>query len=204
MNRLWSLFSGLPRAGKWIVFAVAGVLFYFYGVEPALQATKDLNNKADALARGLAREHELSSPQSEDGRILDVGLSSFGMPYLPTDGRARPDALHKAVDAILRKNGVRDSNIVEKTATLRGDLVTAMAGNGARFDRYVLDVTFETDQQSLVSILSDLERAPEVTAISRVRIDHPAAARGSKGSSRTLRVTISPEIWVAAKGGSAE
>jgi hypothetical protein len=62
-------------------------------------------------------------------------------------------------------------------------------------DRLILEVTFEADPSTVISVLADLEKAPEVTTVSRVRIDK---TNNRDDTVRTVRATITPEAWILA------
>lgn len=203
MNSLLLKYNALPRAGKWLLGALAVVVVYFGVVEPVLDATNTARSRADALAAGLEKERTLTSSDSDQGRILENGRRSFGEPFLPEDPGNHPEALHSLVDAILEKRGVSSRVKNERRIRIAGDeavkLLGALAAS-SNLERLILDLTFEASPETITAILADLEQAKEVAAISRLEIRRldVGGGRGAPAASgaKVVKATISPEAWI--------
>jgi hypothetical protein len=206
MTAVMNWFQTLPRAGKWgVLFAIACAA-YFGILEPAMLTTSRLSAKADALDESLSKLDALGGSGGDA-----VALSSFGAPLLPGDPESRQDLVYNAVNTILARHGVRDRDITERQSPLRNEDAAALLGSSATapvagersgVTRLILEITFDASPETISAVVADLEAAPEIATISRVKVDRNSGANGSRssrgrGSSRNLRATIVPEAWVA-------
>lgn len=205
MNALLDAYLRMPRAGRWLVLFAVFVGAYLLVIEPVLDATNAARTRADNLESALRRERQLLAPESDTGRMLELGMENFGLPRHPAEPGARPEALQRTVNAVLIKHGVTNATYSERSAAIRSDDAVGVVGLGNRLDRYVLDVSFDAEPSVVVAILSDLERSRDVTAVSRVRIDKSGAGRsrsGQSGAGRDVRASIAVETWIAAPDAS--
>jgi hypothetical protein len=192
----------LPRAARWALGAAALIAVYFAIVEPTLDATNQLNNKSDVLLSGLRQERDLLVNDSAKGRVVADGQRYFGEPLLPTDPANRAEAIHNVVDEVLNKRGVTKKTLTERQIPMRPEEAAALSGKpDAIGDRLILDITFEASPEAIMDIVSDLEQAREVAAVSRVEIRRADTGRdkGAAPVGRVLKVTISPESWFISK-----
>lgn len=209
MNAIFARLAALPRAAKWLLGLVALLVIYFGVVEPSLEATAAARARADTLAAGLAKERDLTSTDSDQGRILENGRRSYGEPYLPEAPENRPEALHTRVDTVLEHYGVTNRVKNERRVRLTADdaakLVGAL-GATSGVERLILDISFESSPENISKILADLEQAREVAAISRVELRRPdASGRGAATTSggRVIKATISAEAWVLSRAAGS-
>ncbi|MCC6321655.1 MAG: hypothetical protein IT438_09515 [Phycisphaerales bacterium] len=204
MSQLLASFSALPRSAKWIVASVVVLVAYFLIIEPVLDRTNRFAGEADALERSLTRAYEIGSDSSDDGKAVLSATQVFGRPRLPTDSSLRPESIQRVVDEILDTHNVEDANKRESSATLQDDTLSALKPSEGRFERYIVEVSFDATQETVAHVLADLERSPSVSAISRVRIDRSgfASSTGRAPDSaetsgpRLVRATIAAESWV--------
>jgi len=189
-------YNALPRAVKWLAYLGVILVAYFGVVMPLLKVSDSLNSQAARLRLAIADGNELRSDVGAGGDLRN-GVRLYGMPDRPSDGKVSPESFSRVVNGILDAHNVV-GNVNERRTRLTGDQAASLGpGN---FDRMIIDITFESDPETVIAVLSDLERAKEVTAVSRVRID--------KGNSRDedqqkLRAAMSPEAWVAAGAGGS-
>lgn len=210
MTKLFDKFAALPRSMKWLVVFLVVLVGYFVIVEPVLDATNRMNQKADSLAAGLKKEADLLSPESPDGRRLADGRRLFGEPMLPGDPAHRPEAVHDAVDRILEKHGVTKRTKNERRVAFRGDELAALMGGAAAgtqqaAERLILDIPFEATPETVTAIVSELEQAKEITLVSKVEMRRPDAGRDARSGTpvatgKTLKVTVSLEAWILTSG----
>lgn len=206
MSKLIDSFNRMPRSARWLAGFGAFLGLYYGVLEPSLDAANTARDRADRLEIALRRERALLAANSQAGRELERGVATYGLPRHPTDPAARPETLQRAVNAILLKHGVENATYSERSGIIRADEAAAVVGAGSKLDRFVLDVTFEASPDDTIAILADLEQAPDVTAVSRIKIDKAVAtrSRGSEEShSRTVRVTIAVESWIAGPGAAS-
>lgn len=208
MKRLVDSVMRLPRAARWAVLAAVVFGAYFLVVEPLLDLTNRHAAAADAIESNLRRAGELSSDDSDTGRIIATGIRAFGRPKLPTDPSARPEVIHRVVDDVLELHGVENRTKTERSSTLTGERARALA-EGGRIERYIVEVSFDAPQEAVAGIIADLERSPEISAVSRVKIDRTAVGgrwgEESADEHGMVRATIAAETWVfiRARPGSA-
>ncbi|MFN7021030.1 MAG: hypothetical protein ACK4WH_06845, partial [Phycisphaerales bacterium] len=176
MKKLLDWFAALPRAAKWLIATCLLLAGYFLVIEPVLDRANELSAKADVLEANLTRAYEIGSEDSDDGKVVLNATRAFGRPRFPTDPAMRPESIQRVVDEILDANDVEDANKRESSATLSDDRLSALANSPGRFERYIVEVSFDATQETVAQVIADLERSPTVAAISRVRIDRTGFA----------------------------
>ncbi|MFM9996103.1 MAG: hypothetical protein ACKVU4_09915 [Phycisphaerales bacterium] len=192
MSRLLDVYRTLPRAARWGVLALAGVLAYFVVVEPVMDQTNAWASKANARADAIALVR--SGGGAEDDAV-SLGLKQFGNVLPPGDPRERAVAFHTKVLEVIEKHGVKNHTSTNRNAPLsRGPLLTALAPANT-VDRLIREVKFEATPETLAAVIADLERTPEVAAVTRVQV-----RKGENG--RMVQATIDAEAWVLAKGNA--
>lgn len=192
-----SRYHALPRAARWVLLAALACVVYFFAIEPALDHTNRLSAKADAVATSLARESQLTAAWSDANTPAAAAKSAFGSPALPAAIEPRSRALYTRISKVFESHQTV-YDITERRVPLRADQVAAIAGQGSRIDRFILDLTFESSPETAAAILADLERSEEVAAVSRVQIRRIDNARSGGGGAapRRVRAVFSPEAWV--------
>lgn len=193
MTRLLDLYRSLPRAARWGVLALAGVLAYFVVVEPVVDRTNAWATRADARADAIALVR--SGPAEDDA--VTLGLKQFGAVLPPGDPRERGDAFRTKVLDVIEKHGVRNHTSTTRNAPLnRGPLLAALAPTNQRVDRLIREIKFEATPETLAAVIADLERTPEVAAVTRVQV-----RKGENG--RVVQATIDAEAWILTKGNAS-
>ncbi len=193
MSGLLETYRSLPRAARWGVAAVGAVLGYFVVVEPVVDTTLSLNARADARAEAI-REVRIEGASESTA----LGLRMHGQVDLPGDARERAVAFDRRVLAVLESHAVKDHTSTTRTVPLTtGPLLAALAPTNQRVERRIREVQFEASPEALSGVLADLERTPEVAAVSRVQI-----RKGDDGG-RAIRATVAVETWVLTKKGTS-
>ena len=183
-------FHTAPRVVRWATLAITATLAYFLLIEPALDAASSYNARADVMQAGLDRQ---SADGPSDSGSNDSALSTlqFGSPLSP-GGPERSAALNARVESLLRDRRVSDLSIRARTpvALPRASFAAVLPDNRVA-QRLILDIQFEASPADAVAFLADLERAPEVSAISR------ATFRTVQRDGVTLvQLAVSPESWI--------
>jgi hypothetical protein len=78
-----------------------------------------------------------------------------------------------------------------------GPLKKAINPQTEQIDRSQAEIKFDAVPETFAAVLADLEKSPEVTAISEVEV----RKADRDPSSRTLSVTIRAETWSIARKG---
>ncbi|MBL8759103.1 MAG: hypothetical protein JNK35_11810 [Phycisphaerae bacterium] len=200
MNALIARFRALPRAGRWLVVAGLFIAAYFLAIEPVLAATANLNGKADRLAKDIATRAEVRRKVGEASRQVEQLAGLFGQPGLPAAQSERAAALEKRVNAIFREHRVSSQRTVYKDPiAVPGDPPASLVGPRERLERLGVELSFETDTATLMAILRELERAPEIAAVTKLTVK-----RGGGGVNRRptdanpLQVSLAAEAWIVA------
>jgi hypothetical protein len=202
MNALLQKFNALPRAFKWLIALGVFLIAYFAIIEPILGFAQTWERRASTLQTAIARDKELASEEGE-GHAIEQSQALFGSPRTPGKNQVAPETLYRLVNSILEAHGVTDRSVNERSVPMTGDQAASL-GAGA-ITRIILDVSFESDSLTVISVLAELERSPEVSAISRVKIDKMGQRSGAAAdeASDSVRVTLAPEAWISATGSGA-
>lgn len=198
MTGLVEKWNALPRAARWLAYLVVFVGLFFGAVQPLWNLVDRIGARAASLENALRRSKELSTADSSEGAVIASAQGSFGKPLMPGSSRLTPGAFGRVVDGILEGHLVQDRTVMERTVPMaQADADRLRAG---KINRLILDVTFEAKQETVIAILADLERASEVAAVSRVRIDRTGMR---DEEAQLVRATISPEAWIAVNPSGA-
>lgn len=199
MSAAMNWWKHLPRAARWLIALVLFVIGYFAVFEPVLDFSRRVGADADRLELALQRERDFAGSDSGGGGDIARTIRAFGRPKAPGD--LKPETFTRLVNGILEGHGVMVPNVVERRVKLSGDAAATLAAtlNIGKIDRLILEVSFEADPATVVSIIAALEQAKEVAAVGRIRIDKPS---GRGDEDQLVRATISPEAWIAAAESS--
>lgn len=200
MNALVSRFKSLPRAARWLLlFLGLIVLPYFAVIEPALNLSADLASRADLLQASLRRSADRAARAESAGQSMALGQARFGGVKFPGDAR-QVEALSARIQEVIDTH--KPSNWSQKTqqpALLGRDTMAGVLAEGEQVQRVQVRLEFEATQTVTMNIIADLERAPEVYAISNVKL-----RRLEKDGRKIVAASLVLETWfVAAKGGRA-
>lgn len=192
-------YNRVPRAMRWLIVFGVFILGYYLVLEPSLDSANQARDRADRLETALRRDRAMLASGGRRGGELDRSVTVYGLPRHPTEPDARPENLQRAVNKILMDQGISNATYSERSGVIPADKAVAVVGQAARLERFVLDVTFETTPERAMSILATLEQTPEVTAISRVKIDKSTNSRDRDSGGRIVRVNIAVESWIAGR-----
>lgn len=192
---LLARYKALPRAGKWSVWALGGLVLYFGVVETALAFSARVRGEADALEVSLKSRKAVAERATNTAGELEQNMVALGMPALPRQGDPVP-ALDRRITTVLSSHGVtprrREPRPSAPVLTGPGQREVAKIGPAVGVQRVAVDLNLECDTEQLAKILRDLEAAPEVTAISRLSIRKLGDGRAND---QKLGVTMSVEAW---------
>jgi hypothetical protein len=198
MNALLQKFKALPRAAQWLVYLGLVLIAFFAVAMPLLSFSDSVGNNASTLEAAILRRNDFASSASGDGKYIVDSQTAFGSPLMPATAGLKPEAFTRAVDRILENHQVTDRNVTERKVAMTRD--QALALHVPALDRLILEVSFEADPKTVIAILAELERSPEVAAVSRVKIDRTNIRNEED---RLVRATITPEAWIAASGSGS-
>lgn len=203
MKTLLARFAASSIIIKALVICTLIAVVYIGVFEPTLAFADRWNRRATELESAMARDKELAGLDG-DGYRIQAAQSAFGEPVRPGQKDITPEGLLRVVNAVLDQHGVGGRTVSESSSALTGDAAVALGAGEIR--RFILQVSFEADSATVAAVLADLEKAPEVAAVSRVRIDKASVRFGSvddeSGNGGLVRATLSPEAWIVSRSTS--
>jgi hypothetical protein len=198
MAELKARWQAMPRAMRWAVYALIGFAAYFALIEPAIDKTNALANRADIHEATLRAFTAEGGAQQKHVQTLELGMRRFGEVEFLGDESTRPLQFNAAVDRILREHAVSNAKSVTKPASLGQGVLTAKMGSEYRVVRLVRDIEFDAPPEAVAAVVAELERTPVVATVSRVMVRR---LEGKAPGDRSVHATITAEAWMAAKKG---
>jgi hypothetical protein len=199
VNTLRARWAALPRSGKWLTIFVAFLLAYFAVLEPLMGLNTRLVEQADRIEASL-RDRTLSAEKIENTRgSTESAISAFGKPTPPAETARAQDrfaAMERKVTEVLTRHTVTERRRATREMIPLSDQRNA-TGPAANLSRAGLELQIECDSEAMMNVLRDLERAAEVSAISRV--DVRRISDNNRRGGGTLQVTLLVETWVPSR-----
>lgn len=192
MKSIRERYSSLPRATKWAIWGAVVIGLYFGFVEPAVENMNRTNIRADKQAKELsdfARERE--ARRSADAATTE-GIARYGQVEPPGPPGARSEIFNKRIADVLKAADVKQPSIQTREVELAKGPLSAKLAADERVERLINQITFEADPEKVSSVIAELEKIPEVAAVSRVEIK--TAAPNDK-TTRLLKATVVAEAW---------
>ncbi|MFN5662718.1 MAG: hypothetical protein ACK48N_11610 [Planctomyces sp.] len=198
--------GSLPRSGKWISALVVVLVAYFGLVEPVMLATDRLRTQADALEAELRDRASAKAALESTSAELERALIAFGPVKAPVRGGDPLAALDRRLSTIRSAHSVQER---QRRLATRGEpisrdgvrFVGSGLANGQPLERFTIEWQFEGTTDALMRVLADLEKAPEVHAVSSVqlrRLPNPRAMGGGDATTGQISVTLVSETWAVA------
>ncbi|MGQ0627968.1 MAG: GspMb/PilO family protein [Phycisphaerales bacterium] len=185
-----------PRALKWGLAFLAFIALYFGAIEPAVNSLNELNLKADNLAKDLREKAKVREETAGAARLVEQATGFFGRPTLPETQKDRQARLERRVNQIFSAHKVSGQRTQYRDPSpLSGDTPKALAPAGRRLDKLIVELSFETDTETLAAIVRELESAPEIATISRVQLRRQSGGRNRSNEIGPLPVTLTAEAW---------
>ncbi|MFO0831973.1 MAG: hypothetical protein U0637_09030 [Phycisphaerales bacterium] len=194
-----------PLAQRWqatpfvIKFALGAGAFaalYFAVVERGVDSINRDGGKSESAESALEEYARSGGKFKTASEAVSRGVRQFGEVSLPGDPQSRPSEFNSAVDSVLNKHGVDNVASTSRTTPMGNGPLTKYLGTGQRVDRVMKELTFSTTPEKFDAVLADLERTPEVAAISRVQVRQ---GDEREKADRLLKISISLETWTVAR-----
>ena len=191
MTQTVAYYRSLPRAARWMLWALAGLVLYFAVIDPLVGLYASISHRASAEAAMLVGFEQSRQTSDDATASVAAGVSRFGEVAGPGDPDGRPDLFGRKVAEILTVHGIKDQKTTTRSSTLgRGPLLDSL-GQGSQVMRYAIEMQFDSTPEQVAAIVADLEKTPEVAAVTKVQI-----RRLDEDRSRTVHATISAETWL--------
>ncbi|MBS0195717.1 MAG: hypothetical protein JSR77_03070 [Planctomycetes bacterium] len=200
MSDLSDRWISLPRAVRWALVGGGLIVVYFVCVEPIVDRINSLNGAAGTRAAMLAAHAKNAAELQVKAEKVALGVRHFGEVQMPGDPEQRALEFNRAVDEVLKKNGVTEHTATTRTSPMGAGPLMATVGSEFRVDRLIKDIQFTADPPVVAAVIADLERSPVVAAVSRLQIRQ---ADSRDKSVKQVRVTLDAEAWLLARKGKA-
>ena len=191
-ERLRARWRALPRAARWGIFAAAGIGAYFLIVEPLMESTASLSAKADNAARQLREYDRQKAARTEALAQIALGASAFGEVAVPSKDSRLVNQVQNQITRLLGDHGVTEYNLqqLRGNALGRGVLTGLIKPEAEELQRVQITVTLTDKTSTVLSVIADLERIPEISAFGQTQL-----RRLDKTKDR-VQATVTPEVWV--------
>ncbi|MEO1130200.1 MAG: hypothetical protein AAFX05_10915 [Planctomycetota bacterium] len=192
MARLRDRWKSLPRSARWLgIFGVI-LLLHFLVVEPLLDQTARANVQADRAATELAAFREQAGSLQAAANTINIGTTYFGEVAMPSSRTAATTAAQDRIDAVIRSYDVESWSVQLQRPTPLGqkvapDLVDTDVDE-LQYIQFNLQISARADV--IMDVISDLERSPELTTISQIRMQR------SDEEQAMVQATILPVTWI--------
>lgn len=175
----------LPRAMKWLVWLLVGMVLYFLVIEPAVNAVVEFRDRSQAALANIAKYSEANET---DRAIINDGLKRWGNVLPPGADRTRVlEAKTAIIEVLTRHNLTKDrSSTTERSETKLK--MTESAASGVEYWRGPIEVKFSAKPHVAMEVIGDLETIPSIAQIASVRI--------RRQTDRTeVEVTLVADAW---------
>lgn len=182
----------LPRSAKWGAMGLGFLLAYFVIVDPLLAFTNKLDAAADVAQIQLREYDRQEASRAEALDRIAIGSAAFGSVEIPAKDSSRVTKVSDQIGAILNDHGVKEWNVqTARGSPLGRALLPALyRPDSEELQKVTFTVTLTDRQATVLSVIAELERIPEIAAINSVQL-----RRAEKGKDR-ISATLSPEVWI--------
>lgn len=196
MAALISKISALPRAARWALIALVGIVVYFVVIEPVLGAINTANSRGDASEAALDRFEQGGQAVKDAGENWALGVRRFGEVDYPGSPDSRPLEFDRAVDAVLKKHNIVGHTSTTKNAPMGAGPLVSNAGADKRVERVIKTLDLTADPEVVGAVIADLEATPVVSTVSSITLRQPDAR---DKTTRAISASITLEAWTIAK-----
>ncbi len=192
MARLIERWRSLPRAVRWAALFGVALIAYLGVIEPMIDGANQSAVRAERAAEELDEIRQQSGAIKEAEATIAMGVARYGGVLMPEAGTGRDRVVSERIREILTDRGVRDSRISQQRGTeLKGPDVEKLVNTDEfSVERVVFSVEVTDKASTVMGVLADVERLPEVAAIGEVTL-----RKVSRDEDR-VQLIMSPETWV--------
>lgn len=185
--------NAMPRSAKWGMYAVAAIVLYFLGIEPALTKMGAWNARADRKESALNQYDKDRRSRAELDKIATDAVKNYGEVLRPADSATRSQELNQKVQSALDANGIKRPTMTAREVAVPGNSKLAQQfGTDHRVERLVSEIVFDAEPEQVAKVVSDLEQVPEIARVSRLSIRQKT---GENEGGRLVSATIWVEAW---------
>lgn len=179
----------LPRAMKWLVWLVIGMVLYFAIIEPAVKTMADLRDKADTA---LAEIQKYSKSDQMNRDMIADGHKKWGNVLPPGDDQTRVFQAREAIIELLGKHGLTSDrvSVTERSSTKLK--MTDGAASSVEYSRGPIEVKFSAKPHIAMQVIGELEMVPSIARVATVRIRRQT-------DKAEVEVTLVADAWFVKK-----
>lgn len=188
-------YRSLPRAAQWAIIAGA-LLGGYLIVDELLLKPWDRARAEAAVAQSRLEVYEQQAGAFENAESsVALGMSRMGeIAPLVTESQGAA-ALRRRVDEVLKAHGLEGWTVRETGGErLPAGTPPGIVGPTEVLVKVRIELNFQGPPESVMAALADLERSPIVSSVRHVRLRH-------ERETKTLAVTLVPEVWTIGDGG---
>jgi hypothetical protein len=188
---------GLSRALQWAILAALALVAYLGVVEPVIDLTNSYASRATLAAEELKTLSAQAERRADAATTVQIAARSFGEVYAPDREGDPVGAARQRISAVLAEQGVDRFRLISPAPT---DLDRgAMEGfvddpETQQVQKVTISLDLTSTPERVLSVIADLERAPEITLIADVSL-RAVTTRDA----RLVRATLTPEVWVVTR-----
>ncbi|MEE3001300.1 MAG: hypothetical protein VX908_01260 [Planctomycetota bacterium] len=178
-------FRELSRVWQWILLATIFMVAFLAWAYVIAPIGDNWAEQADRIEFDL---HRTSSGLAMDAHTKN-SVMIFGPLDLPNKKAEGSLTLIESVQQILANRGITNDTFYQsQSANIKASVLPGVARAGEKIERIKGELDFESKPDVAIAVIADMERSPDIEAISDLKID-----KLGNGQVRT-RLTI--EAWV--------
>ena len=181
-------FKSLERSWQWIILAITFLLAFLIWSEVIAPIGDGWAAQADRIEENLSRTRGITTLDS----ATKTAAMIYGPLELPNMKAAGSLTLTEVVHAILATHGITNDTFYQsQTANIKNSALPGIARAGEKLERIKGELDFDSNPDTAISIVAELEHSADVEAISNLKID--------KLGNGTVRTRLTLEAWVRTK-----
>ncbi len=173
----WLSFRQLPRAARWGLTALLGVILFVVWNDYILGVTGNWNRAAEDM---MAKVEQAAGGDQrlQSLRVLRPAVLGLGVVEEPGNEAAAENALNDIINEVLKRHTVsKDSFSYRGPSKMRRGTLSRVIDPGERVASISGDLRFESTPQQAIEIIAELESSRWIDAISTLRLTRLAGPR---------------------------
>lgn len=186
---LGETYRHLPRAMKWLLWLVLGLLLYFAIIEPAVRTMADLRDKGDTALTAIRKYNKSDKLNVE---MIADGRKRWGNVLPPGEDQTRVLTAREAIIGVLGSHGLASDrvSVTERSSTKLK--MTDNAASSVEYSRGPIEVKFSAKPHVAMQVIGELEMVPSIARVFSVRIRRQT-------DKTEVEVTLVADAWFTRK-----
>lgn len=188
-QQLWQQYRAFPRAIQWALAAAVVLLLFLFWDSFIRSIGDEWSLQADRIQADVRKVRDSRQLEEQFDRMKGA-IVAIGPVELPGNEKQTSDALSTAINKILADYPeIEKQNYGEVPGERLGkNALVGIMGPGEVGRKITSEFEFESSPETATRIIADLERNPDIEAVSEVRI--------SRTDNRKVAVKLKIEAWV--------